>query len=65
MAEFPRQSLCVLLLEDSSADAELIVGELRQAGFDPVCQRVERAKGKRVGNIGAVNDERAGTLFGD
>lgn len=31
----------VLILEDRSADAELMVHELRRAGFDPAWQRVE------------------------
>jgi PAS domain S-box-containing protein len=30
-----------LLVEDSEADAELIVRELKDGGFDPVCERVE------------------------
>lgn len=34
-------SLHVLLLEDSPADAELMVEELRQAGFEPNWQRVQ------------------------
>jgi len=33
--------LRVLILEDNPADAELIVHELRRAGFDPVWQRVD------------------------
>ncbi|MBI4641948.1 MAG: PAS domain S-box protein [Candidatus Tectomicrobia bacterium] len=33
--------LRVLILEDQPADAELIVHELRQAGFEPTWQRVE------------------------
>jgi PAS domain S-box-containing protein len=31
----------ILLLEDSLDDAELLVFELRRAGFDPACRRVE------------------------
>jgi PAS domain S-box-containing protein len=31
----------VLILEDRAADAELMLHELRQAGFDPHCQRLE------------------------
>jgi PAS domain S-box-containing protein len=31
----------ILILEDQSADAELMVHELRRAGFEPVWQRVE------------------------
>ncbi|HEX3644408.1 MAG TPA: hypothetical protein VHT95_02305 [Vicinamibacterales bacterium] len=41
MAESSRQSLRVVLLEDRSADAELIVHELKKAGFDPIWERVE------------------------
>lgn len=33
--------LSALLVEDSEADAEFIAQELRQAGFDPICERVE------------------------
>ena len=40
-SESPRQSLRVLLLEDRSADAALIVHELTRAGFDPIWERVE------------------------
>ena len=35
------QPLRVLLVEDSPNDAELLLGELRRAGFDPVWQRVD------------------------
>ena len=35
------QPLQVLILEDNPADAELIVDELRQAGFDPIWERVD------------------------
>lgn len=35
------RSLHVLLLEDNPADAELILHELRRAGYDPAWQRVE------------------------
>ena len=35
------QSLKVLIVEDSSEDAELLVQELRNAGFEPEWQRVE------------------------
>ena len=44
MAASSRQSLRVLLLEDRSADAELIVHELKKAGFDPIWQRVDNQK---------------------
>ena len=44
MSDSPRQSLRVLLLEDRSADAELIVHELKKAGFDPIWERVEDEK---------------------
>jgi two-component system cell cycle sensor histidine kinase/response regulator CckA len=44
MADTPRQSLRVLLLEDRSVDAELIVHELKKAGFDPTWERVEDEK---------------------
>jgi two-component system cell cycle sensor histidine kinase/response regulator CckA len=37
--------LKVLLLEDSSDDVELIVGELKKAGFEPAWQRVEDEPG--------------------
>jgi two-component system sensor histidine kinase UhpB len=33
--------LSVLILEDRPADAELMLYELRRAGFDPAWQRVE------------------------
>lgn len=33
--------LRVLMLEDSAIDEDLVVRELRRAGFDPDCQRVE------------------------
>ena len=35
------QPLRVLILEDKLSDAELMVDELRQAGFDPIWQRVD------------------------
>src|SRR6476660_7690398 len=34
-------SLNLLLLEDSPADAELMIEVLRESGFDPTCRRVE------------------------
>jgi two-component system cell cycle sensor histidine kinase/response regulator CckA len=40
-ADSSRQPLRVLLLEHRPADAELVVNELRRAGFDPTWQRVE------------------------
>ena len=41
MPDSSRPALRVVLLEDSVADAARIVDELRQAGFDPIWQRVE------------------------
>ena len=35
------QPLRVLILEDNPSDAELMVDELRQAGFDPIWERVD------------------------
>ena len=35
------QRLKLLLVEDSPHDAELLLWELRRAGFDPVWQRVD------------------------
>ena len=40
-AALARQPLRVLLVEDSPDDAELMVHELRQSGFDPTWERVE------------------------
>jgi len=37
----PRKPLHVLLVEDSQDDADLILLELSEAGFDVVCQRVD------------------------
>ncbi|HYP17550.1 MAG TPA: response regulator [Opitutus sp.] len=37
----PKKHIRVLLLEDRSTDAELVVRELRRAGFDPQWERVE------------------------
>jgi PAS domain S-box-containing protein len=41
MTPAARHPLNVLLLEDRSADAELIVHELKRAGFEPAWRRVE------------------------
>jgi len=38
------ERLRLLLVEDSSDDAELILMALRRAGFDPVCERVHAVK---------------------
>ena len=35
--------LRVLVIEDSEADADLIMRELRRGGFDPASKRVDRA----------------------
>ncbi len=35
------RALHLLLVEDSPVDAELVLRELQQAGFDPVCRRVD------------------------
>ena len=35
------QNIRVLLVEDSATDAELVIRELRRAGFDPLCTRVD------------------------
>jgi PAS domain S-box-containing protein len=37
----PETSLRVLILEDNAADAELVLYELRQAGYAPISQRVD------------------------
>src|SRR5260221_12366226 len=34
----------ILMLEDSEADALLILEELRSGGYEPVCERVEGEK---------------------
>jgi diguanylate cyclase (GGDEF)-like protein len=39
----PTPSLRALIVEDSEADTELLRRELRRAGYDPVCERVETA----------------------
>jgi len=36
--------LQLLILEDSQADAELIIERLREAGFDPHSRRVDTAR---------------------
>ena len=38
----------VLIVEDSEADTELLLRELRRAGYDPVCERVETADAMRA-----------------
>jgi len=43
MLVFPR-SINVLIIEDSHRDAQLILGELRDGGFDPVFERVQTAE---------------------
>lgn len=53
MSESGRQDIRVLLVEDSPADAELIVRELQQGGYDVDWLRVETA-----GEMTAVLDER-------
>ena len=35
--------LRLLLVEDSADDADLILRELRRAGYDPTCERVQTA----------------------
>ena len=35
--------LRLLLVEDSADDAELMLRELRRAGYDPTCERVQTA----------------------
>ena len=39
------KKLSTLIVEDSEADAELIVRELQDGGFDPVYERVETQPG--------------------
>ena len=39
------RSLRILLIEDSEEDAELLLAEIRRAGFDPVHTRVETLEG--------------------
>ena len=41
MSNPPAERLRVLLLEDREADAEMIIHELKRAGFDPEWRRVE------------------------
>jgi two-component system cell cycle sensor histidine kinase/response regulator CckA len=41
MSDTPPRRLRVLILEDDPPDAELMVVELKRAGFDPVWQRVD------------------------
>ena len=40
--------LSVLVVEDSEADTELLLRELRRAGYDPACARVETAGALRA-----------------
>lgn len=40
--------LRVLIVEDSEADTELLLRELRRAGYDPACERVETADAMRA-----------------
>ena len=40
--------LRVLLIEDSEADAELLLDELRRGGFDPVSERADTADAMRA-----------------
>jgi DNA-binding response OmpR family regulator len=41
MTESKRQPLRVLLVEDSDSDAELVVHQLEQAGYEPTWSRVQ------------------------
>jgi response regulator RpfG family c-di-GMP phosphodiesterase len=49
-------SLGVLIVEDSADDAELLVRELRQGGFEPVWERVETAEAMRAALAGRTWD---------
>src|SRR3989304_4688337 len=40
--------LRVLIVEDSADDAELVLRQLRRAGYDPVCERVQTAEAMKV-----------------
>ena len=51
-------SLNLLLLEDSPADAELMIEVLRESGFDPTFRRVES-----IGEEMAVECMKAGALI--
>ena len=51
----PRLPIRVLILEDKSADAELMLDELRQAGFEPEWQRVQ-TKAEYLAHLGARFD---------
>ncbi len=44
----PPRPLRVLLVEDNPADAELLLRELRRAGFEPDCQLVDTEAGYRA-----------------
>jgi two-component system cell cycle sensor histidine kinase/response regulator CckA len=47
-AEKPVTPLRVLIVKDSAPDAELVVAELRQAGFEPTYEVVDSAPGLRA-----------------
>ena len=40
--------LQVLLVEDNADDAALLLGELRRAGYDPACERVDTESAMRA-----------------
>ena len=46
----------VLIVEDSATDAELMLRALRQAGFEPVHDRVETAAAMRAALAGQAWD---------
>jgi hypothetical protein len=46
------QPLQVLLVEDSQADAELVLLELRRGGYEPMAQRVDTARTMQEALIG-------------
>ena len=43
-----RRRIQLLLIEDRASDAELVIHELRRAGFDPDWQRVDDEPGFRA-----------------
>lgn len=51
-----RKPLCVLLVEDSMDDADLILIQLDEGGFDVVCARVETEAAMREAMSGGVWD---------
>lgn len=53
--------LRVLIVEDSKEDAELLLGELRRGGFEPVFERVETSEGM----ILALNKQTWDVVFSD